>query len=134
MLRIVTSVSHVLHSNLLLRVIVTCVTHRWCTVSMWGGRADGLNHLRRGMRGLLTVSAVITVEILTTRSNLCGKGRRSIVALDHGWRARVVGPWGLDGVIKQNGRLTLKGLGVKVVGITVSLTALANVPSKKEKI
>jgi len=81
-----------LSSDSLLRVVVTRITYRWCSISLRGRRAGRLNHLRRCIGGLLTVSAIITVEILATVPGLCGKGRRCIVVLEHGWWARIVGP------------------------------------------
>lgn len=129
---IITSVSRVggLSNDLLLRVVVASVTHRGCSISLWG-RASGWDRLHGRIGRLGTVSSIITVKVLATICTLSGKGRRRIVVLDHSWWTGVVGAWGLSGVIDQNSRLTLEGLGVKIVNITVPLTALIKIFGKE---
>lgn len=115
----------------LMRFVVTSVARRRCPIGLRGRGTGGPNHLRRWVGGLLIVPAIAAVEILTTVSTLRGKCGRCIVTLNHGWWARVVGPCRFDRVIDQNGRLTSEGLGVEVINVPVSLTALMNVINVK---
>lgn len=98
-------------------IVVARVSHsrlsvglRWRRATMLVGR----------IRSLLTISAVTTIEVLTS---LSGKGGRSVVTLNHSWWARIVRARRHGGIVDQNCRLALECIGIKVVGIIVALTA-----------